>query len=265
METQTSVKAKRLDESAVLVVGGSSGVGLATAVGFVEAGVRRIAIMARDARRGFAAQHKVRTVASDAQVEFVEGDASDAEQAQRSAERARALLGGIDVMVNSTHGSNPAQPLHKIPVGDIARLVLQTVLAPMQMSRIVLPWMQEQRSGVIINVASDSAKTATPGGTVLGASMAAIVMFSRTLAMEAKRHGIRVNVITPALITGTPLFDLSMADEFTAKVFAEAERKTRLGFASPEDVAALIVFLAGPGAAKLTGQAISVNGGMSAA
>ncbi|MET0659992.1 MAG: SDR family oxidoreductase [Steroidobacteraceae bacterium] len=256
---------RKLDESAVLVSGGTSGIGLASAIRFAESGVQRIAIMGRNAERGDAARKRVLECAPKAQVEYIRADAGNATSAEEAVAKAHELMGGLDVLVNSTHGSNPAQPLYKIPVADISRLITQTVLAPFHMGRCVLPYMQEQRGGAIINVASDSAKTATPGGTILGAGMAAIVMYSRTLAMEAKRFGIRVNVVTPALVTDTPLYDLAMADQFTARVFAEAARKSALGFSTPADVAALIVFLASPDAARLTGQAISVNGGMSAA
>jgi NAD(P)-dependent dehydrogenase (short-subunit alcohol dehydrogenase family) len=125
--------------------------------------------------------------------------------------------------------------------------------------------MREQKSGVIINIASDAAKSATPGETVLGGGMAAIVMFSRALAMEAKRDGIRVNVLTPSLIKGTPTGDRVMKEGFSQKLFAKAASMAQLGVCEPDDLAGLIVFLATPAAARLTGQAISVNGGISAA
>jgi NAD(P)-dependent dehydrogenase (short-subunit alcohol dehydrogenase family) len=125
--------------------------------------------------------------------------------------------------------------------------------------------MREQRTGVIINVASDAAKVPTPGETVIGAAMAAIVTFSRTLAMEAKREGVRVNALTPSLITGTDTHDRVMANPFSAKLFSNAAKLAHLGVAQPDDLAEMMVFLASPAAARLTGQAISINGGISAA
>lgn len=262
---ENTVKPRALVDSRVLISGGTSGVGLAAAIAFAEAGTSRIAIMGRNTERGRAARERVLRARPNIQVEFIQGDATDAEQAQRSVDSARRLLGGIDVLVNTTHGGNPARPFHKVELADIASLVVRSTVAPMHMGRAVLPSMMEQRTGAIINLASDSAKTPTPGGTILGAAMAAIAMFSRTLAMEAKRYGIRVNVLTPALISGTPMYEAVMADAFMSRVFAEAARKSALGHCTPEDLAALIVFLASPSAARLTGQAISVNGGMSAA
>lgn len=95
--------------------------------------------------------------------------------------------------------------------------------------------------------------------------MAAITVFTRTLAIEAKRDGIRANAITPSLISDTPVYDLVMDDPFSAKLFTSAAKLASLGVASPDDLAGLIVFLASPAGAKITGQAISINGGISAA
>jgi NAD(P)-dependent dehydrogenase (short-subunit alcohol dehydrogenase family) len=125
--------------------------------------------------------------------------------------------------------------------------------------------MRAQRSGVIVNIASDAAKSATPGEAVIGAAMAAIMMFSRTVAMEAKRDGIRVNVLTPSLIAGTETSARILEGGFSARLFEKAASFANLGVAEPSDLAALIVFLASPEAGRLTGQAISVNGGISAA
>jgi 2-hydroxycyclohexanecarboxyl-CoA dehydrogenase len=90
-------------------------------------------------------------------------------------------------------------------------------------------------------------------------------MFSRVSAIEAKRNGIRVNVITPSLIAGTPTAEAVLRDGFSRNLFEKAASLAHLGVAEPDDLAALVVFLGGPGAARLTGQAISVNGGISAA
>ena len=98
--------------------------------------------------------------------------------------------------------------------------------------------------------------TKIPGGSV---------MFSRAAAMEAKRDGVRINALTPSLITGTPTGDRVQEGGFSAKLFAKARSMAHLGVTEADDLAGLVVFLASPAAARLTGQAISVNGGISAA
>jgi 2-hydroxycyclohexanecarboxyl-CoA dehydrogenase len=258
-------KPKSLRDSAVLITGGTSGVGLATALRFATAGVTRIALIGRNEERGRSARQAVVEQSPDTQVEFIAADANDAAQATAAAERALSALGRVDVLVNSTAGSYVPKLLFNTAIEEIASILMQQALAPMHMSRALLPAMREQKSGVIINIASDAAKVPTPGETVIGAGMAAIVCFTRTLAMEAKRDGVRVNAITPSLIGGTPVYDRVMEDPFSAKLFGKAAKLASLGVAEPDDLAALIVFLASPEAARLTGQAISVNGGISAA
>ena len=122
--------------------------------------------------------------------------------------------------------------------------------------------MRERRDGVIINIASDAAKIPTVGETVHGALMAAIDMFSRTLALEAARFGVRVHVITPSIVVHTHSYDRMMDGEFSEKLFKRALEKAALGPVSPEDISPLIVFLASPAAKKITGQRITVNGGI---
>ncbi|HEY4004910.1 MAG TPA: SDR family oxidoreductase [Pseudonocardia sp.] len=250
---------------AVLITGGTSGVGLATAHRFASAGVARIALIGRNAERGDKACSAVRAAAPEAAVHFVAGDANDPAQAVAAATAARDMLGGVDVLVNSTSAVYVPALLRDTPIEDIAVMLTGQALAPLHMCRAVLPWMAGQGSGAIVNVASDAAKVPTPGESVLGAAMAAIVTFTRTLAVEAKRDGIRVNAVTPSLIEGTIIGERAMAGGFSKKLFEKAKTQAHLGPTEPDDLAQLIVFLAGPGAARITGQVISVNGGISVA
>jgi NAD(P)-dependent dehydrogenase (short-subunit alcohol dehydrogenase family) len=252
-----------LDDQRALITGGTSGVGLAIALAFAKSGIRRIGLIGRNAERGRDATQQVEL--TGAEVRFIQADANYPDQAGHAVEEALEHLGGVDVLVNSTAGLFKPELLHDIPLHDIPEIVTQQLMAPLLMSRAALPAMRAQKSGLIINIASDAAKLATPGESVIGAAMAAIVMFSRTLAMEAKRDGIRVNVLTPSLIEGTATAERVLAAGFSQKLFRKAEKLAHLGVARPEDLAALAVFLTGPGGAKITGQAISVNGGISAA
>jgi len=133
------------------------------------------------------------------------------------------------------------------------------------LSRAMIDVMREQQSGSIINIASDAAKVPTPGETVLGAAMAAIVTFSQTLALEAKRYGVRVNVLTPSLIVNTGSYDRAMTAEFSKKIFDKIVSQAHLGLTEPKDLANAILFLASPMSRRITGQVISVNGGISIA
>jgi 2-hydroxycyclohexanecarboxyl-CoA dehydrogenase len=252
-------------DAAVLIAGGSSGVGLASAHAFAAAGVRRIALLSRNPDRGEAARQQVHERCPEAQVVFVPVDATDPARVQAAVGEAHAALGAVDVMVSSVTGHYRPDLLHRTPYDDIAGILTTMALPPMLLTRTVLPIMSEQGGGSIVNIASDAAKVATPGESVLGGAMAAIVMFSRVAAIEAKRNGVRVNAVTPSLIAGTETAERVLADGFSKKLFEKASELAHLGVAEAEDLASLVVFLGGPGASRLTGQAISVNGGISAA
>lgn len=253
-----------LAESGVLISGGTSGIGLASALQFAAAGVPRIGLIGRNAERGERARAKVLQQSPGTRVEFISADANVAEQALMAARQAEDKLGNIDILLNCTVGPFVPELFHETPIANIIPMLVQQAVGPMHMCSAVLPGMRERRHGAIINIASDGAKVVTPGESVLGGAMAAIVIFSKTLAMEAKRYGVRVNALTPSLVEGTMMYDKVRGQGFSAKLFDKAARLAQLGLAQPEDLAALAVFIAGPHGARLTGQAISLNGGISA-
>jgi NAD(P)-dependent dehydrogenase (short-subunit alcohol dehydrogenase family) len=262
--TQTDAPAaKDLNSSSALIVGGTAGIGLASARALAAAGVPRIAIVGRNAERGQLAAKSIAELGATAH--YVTGDASDADAAIAVAAEADRILSGIDILVCSTAADVRPDLFVDIPTTDIARMLTQLAVPSMHMASAVLPGMRRRRGGVIVNVASDAAKTATPGEAVIGAAKAAIVMFTRTIAIEEKRYGIRANAMTPSLVYGTASTERITSDGFSAKLFAAAAKQAHLGVPTADDVAALAVFLCSPAAAKLTGQAISVNGGISAA
>jgi NAD(P)-dependent dehydrogenase (short-subunit alcohol dehydrogenase family) len=258
------MSSKAIAECGIVVLGGTAGVGLETAVQFAMQGAR-IALLGRNPERGAAACGVVRQRAPGAEVSFVRVDATDAADAVRAEQSARAILGAIDVLVCTTGPSESPRLLCDIPIVNVKLRLDEVILPPLHMMHAALPAMRQQKGGSIVNVASDAAKVATPGETLIGAAMAAIVMFSKAAALEEKRHGIRINLLTPSLITGTPGAALIFAEPFSARMFEKAAGMAHLGVAEPEDLAAMAVFLAGPAARRITGQAISINGGISVA
>ena len=254
---------KDLDASTALIVGGTAGIGLATARALAAAGVPRIAIVGRNAERGQLATKSIAELGAAAH--FITGDATDPSAAAAIAAEADQILSGIDIMMCSTAADVRPELFINIPTADIGRMLTQLVLPSMHIAGAVLPGMRSRRSGVVVNVASDAGKTATPGEAIIGAAKAAIMMFTRTIAIEEKRYGIRANVLTPSLVYGTASTERITADGFSGKLFARAAQQAQLGVPTADDIAALAVFLCSPAAGRLTGQAISVNGGISAA
>ena len=96
--------------------------------------------------------------------------------------------------------------------------------------------MRATGGGTFINIASDAGKIPTLGESVIGAAMAGIFMFTRALALEGKRDGIRVNVLTPSMTSGTEHYDKVMADPFAGGLFAKAEKTAALGVVSKEEL-----------------------------
>ena len=114
------------------------------------------------------------------------------------------------------------------------------------------------RGGTIIGFASDAGRFAAPRQAVIGAAFGGIIAFVRNLALEVARQGVRVHCITPTFVADTPAFAAHAARA------GAAQARAGLGLPSPVDIAPLALFLCGPGAIKITGQVISVNGGLSA-
>jgi NAD(P)-dependent dehydrogenase (short-subunit alcohol dehydrogenase family) len=249
---------------AALIVGGTSGVGLETAVQLAQAGLSRIAIVGRNADRGNRALALISARAPDCALHFIRGDANDPEQAKRIAAEAERKLGQVDILINCTVGPFAPTLFHDIPIEDLIPLVIQQMMGPILMCRAVLPGMRTRRKGIIVNVASDAAKVPTVGEAAIGGAMAGITMFSRTLAMEAKRDGIRVNAVTPSIIEGTMSYERGIGSEHGSRVLGKAAKLAHLGVAQPADLAGLILYLVSPAAERLTGQVISLNGGISA-
>jgi 2-hydroxycyclohexanecarboxyl-CoA dehydrogenase len=250
-------------DTRIVITGGTSGVGLATAVAFAQAGAARMVLVGRNAERGKKAVDRVSRVSAAADPSFVGADINDPAAAVEAAAESVGILGGIDVLINSTVA--PYQPtlLHDIAIELIPQILMQQAVGPMLITRAFLPSLRAQGSGCIVNIASDAVKVPTPGETSIGAAMAAIITFSRTLAVEAKRYGVRVNAITPSLIVNTGSYDRAMDQNFSKKIFDQIVAQARLGLTEPEDLANLILFLASPLARRITGQVISVNGGIS--
>ncbi len=252
------------DAQGALIVGGTSGVGLETAIHLGKAGLRRVAIVGRDPGRGESAIAEIARQVPGLQAVFIAGDANHADVATQIAAEAEARIGEVDILVNATVGPFGPMLFHDTPINDLIPTIVQQMIGPVHMCSAVLPFMRARRRGAIVNVASDAAKVPTPGEAAIGAAMAGITMFSRTLAMEAKRDGIRVNAVTPSIIVGTMSYERAIANEHGARIFGKAAKMAHLGVAEAGDLAALITYLVSPAAARMTGQVISLNGGISA-
>jgi NAD(P)-dependent dehydrogenase (short-subunit alcohol dehydrogenase family) len=253
-----------LNGAAVVVTGGTAGIGRACAEALLEAGAGGVLVNGRDAARAENARAEMQARFPAARIAVATGDVAKPDAAQRVMAEAMRQFGRIDVLVNSTGGNDLPRLLHQTPVDEIPGILERCLFAQILCCAAALPYLRAARRGTVVNIASDAAKLPTPGESVIGAAMAGIVMFTRALAVEGKRDGIRANVLTPSMTSGTEHYEKIMADAFCGKMFAKAARQAALGVVSKEELAGLVVFLASPAAAKITGQAISMTGGISA-
>lgn len=248
-----------------LVCGGTAGIGLAAARALLGGGHSSVLVVGRNRERAQDACAQLQEAYPNAKVVFACSDVSQPEGARRAIEAGMNAFGRIDTLVSGAGGDPMPRLVHQTPIEDIPEIIRSITSGVLLPIRAALPHMVQGGGGSIIGIASDAGKIATPGEAAIGGAMAAIAMFCRTLALESKRHQIRVNCLTPSIVQGTPLYHKLMNDPFAGRLFAKAEDRAQLGVVEAQDLADLIVFLASPAAARITGQTISVTGGISAA
>lgn len=194
-------------------------------------------------------------------------DASHADQVQRAVEVASGALGRVDILVNTVGGGIPEPDLFADqPVEDLVAIVARNLMPPLHFTRAVVTGMVERRSGSIINISSEAAAIMnTP--LVYGSCKAAVDEFTRKLAHQVGRFGVRVNSVRPGFLASSRSRDVLAEGGPTGTRFAERLRiglaRTALGRpGQAEEVADVVVFLASRAAALVHGATIRVSGGL---
>ncbi len=251
-----------LQGKTVIVTGGGGGIGGATCRRFAAEGAK-VAVFDIAAS---AAEATVATIAErgGAAKAFV-CDIVDHEAVQAAVEAARAAFGPIDVLVNNA-GWDIFRPFLKTTPAEWQRLIAINLTGALNLHYAVLPEMAQRRSGRVINIASDAARVGSSGEAVYAACKAGLVGLTKTLAREHARDGITLNVVCPGP-TETALFgDFLTASSNPEKLQDAFRRSIPLGrLGSPEDLPGAILFFASDDAAFITGQVISVSGGLTMA
>ncbi len=232
----------------ILITGGSRGIGRAFVARFSREG-HEVAFIYKSNKAAALA------TAKECSAMAICADISQADDAKRAVAEAQNALGGIDVLINNA-GIAQIKMLTDITDEDW-RVMLDTNLSSaFYMSRAVLPYMVNQKSGRIINIGSMWGKTGASCEVHYSASKAGLRGFTMALAKEVGPSGITVNAIEPGVISTEMNACL---DEETLKGLCDETPLCRLG--TPEDVAALAYFLASNEASFITGQIIGVDGG----
>lgn len=254
-----------LSSKAVLISGGTSGIGLEAAREFLQEGAR-VCLMGRSAERGQAAvrllQREARG-ADDVDVCFVAGDVRSKADCSRVVREMAERFGGLDVLVNSA-GIYHEGALEDLREEELDDLLACNVKGVFHLTQAALPALKASR-GSIVNVASDAGVHGNYFCAAYCASKGAVVLFTRALALETAAFGVRVNAIAPGDIL-TPLTEAQLGTgekrEESLREMASVYPLGRIGTAA--EAAALIVFLASARASFVTGAVYGIDGGLTA-
>ena len=245
-----------LDGSVALVTGAARGIGAAIAHRLADAGAT-VVVADLD---GDAAASTAGTLAGKAIGVAI--DVSSSASVDRALARVRADVGPPDILVNNA-GIDVIKPFVDSTEDEWDRIIAVNLKGPINCTRAVLDAMIERKSGRIVNIASDAGRVGSSGEAVYSATKGGVIAFTKTLAREAARHGITVNCVCPGP-TETAL--LGQVAEYSQKLYEGLARAIPLGrTAQPDDIAPAVAFLVSPEAGYITGQTLSVSGGLTMA
>ncbi|OUM85425.1 MAG: hypothetical protein BAA01_13515 [Bacillus thermozeamaize] len=236
----------------VLITGAGSGIGRTTAMRFASNG-DRVVVNDIDEQKANDVVKEIKTFGLEAMA--APADITRLDEVENMTKEVVERWGRIDVLVNNA-GVGDIRLFLETEPEDWHREIQVNIYGVLNVCKAVLPHMVRQNSGVVVNIASDAARVGETYMAVYSMAKAGVVGFSKALAKEMARYGIRVNVVCPGA-TRTPL----------VKALLEQKGKEILKnypirrFAEPEDIANGIFFLASPEADYITGQTLSINGG----
>jgi 2-hydroxycyclohexanecarboxyl-CoA dehydrogenase len=247
------------EEKTVVVTGGGGGIGGATCLRFAQQGA---AVAVFDVDLAAAEQVAARIRETGGRAAAFGCDITERPSVDQAIASATEAFGAIDVLVNNA-GWDIFKPFTQTEPHQWDRLIAVNLVGALHMHHAVLPGMVARKSGRIVNIASDAARVGSAGEAVYAACKGGLVSFSKTLAREHARHGITVNVVCPGP-TDTALFASfkeGAADPAKlVEAFARAIPIGRIG--RPDDLPGAILFFASEAAGYVTGQVLSVSGGL---
>ncbi|SFC27416.1 SDR family oxidoreductase [Tropicimonas isoalkanivorans] len=246
-----------LKNRVVILTGGSSGIGKATALRLAEEGAK-VAIFDLNESGARDAAAEVR----DGTIRAYGVDITDRAAVEAAVEQVEADLGPVELLANVAGWDLPA-PFVETDRDFWDKVIAINLYGPLIMHHVVLPRMAARGFGRVVNVSSDAGRVGSSGEAVYSACKGGIIAFTKTMAREMARKGITLNTVAPGP-TDTPLFDgFKAASDVGEKIAAGLAKAIPLGrLGQPEDYPGTLAFLLSDDAAFLTGQTISVSGGL---
>jgi 2-hydroxycyclohexanecarboxyl-CoA dehydrogenase len=246
-------------DKVIVVTGGGGGMGAAICGRLAEEGAK-VAVFDIDENSAQKVASRLSKDASQVHVEVV--DITDITAVEAAVSRTEQALGAIDILVNNAGWDRYRRFL------DTDETLREKVVAinlhgPLNMHHAVLKRMSEHGTGNVINIASDAGRVGSSGQAVYSACKGGIIAFTKTMAREMVRKGIRLNCICPGP-TDTPMLQAFLDEGESGKRVYDGLKKAipmgRLG--QPEDIPGIVAFFASDDSAFMTGQVVSVSGGL---
>jgi 2-hydroxycyclohexanecarboxyl-CoA dehydrogenase len=239
----------------VVMTGGASGIGRATVLLLAKEGARVLICDVNEA----GAEETIK-LSGGAAVDFIKLDLSDGASVDACAQQALQRAGDkIDAFVNAA-GWDRTQPFIDADQAFIDKVLSINLLGPLRLTRALFAAMIKSGGGKIVFVSSDAGRVGSLGETPYAAAKGGIIGFTKSLAREGARHKITVNCVCPGP-TDTPLFHANPERMREALLRAIPFRR----LATPDDIAGAILYFAGPTSDYVTGQILSVSGGLTMA
>ena len=256
MTTEAAPRARLMEGKTALVTGAGRGIGRAIALALAREGAR-VAVADVDGQAAFAVVSEVEKAGGRALAVTV--DLTRRADVERMGADVMRNFGRLDVLVNNAGWDHP-QPFLESEEETWDQLIALNFKAALYTCKTLLPRMIEAGGGKVVNIASDAGRGGSFGQAVYSGTKGAVIALSKTLAREMARHKINVNVVCPGLTETRLLEDCRQALPKVMDAVTRAIPWGRVG--RPEEVAEAVVFLASPASEYVTGQTLSVSGGL---
>lgn len=247
---------KKMEKRKVLVTGAGTGLGREIALEFAREGADIVLHYSSSEEGALSAVREIALLGS--KVTAIKADLREVVEVVRLAEEAMQFLGGMDVLVNNA-GITMTQEFENVTPEQFDLLYQVNVRAAFFIIQTVLPAMENQGSGAVVNISSIHGIRASKGHSVYAGTKGAIIAQTRELAIELAPKGIRINAVAPGAVPVENHYKAAGADDLS-----ELKKLIPCGFpGNPLDIAKVVVFLASDDARYIVGQTIVVDGGTS--